>query len=67
MSRAEAVHTVVDALAAIQEHLGAPPKWVATTETQAAFLRDVYGVCRPEVERIPEIESCGSARQAQGS
>lgn len=30
------------------------------TETQAAFLRDVYRVCRPEVERIPEIESCGS-------
>jgi hypothetical protein len=60
MSRAEAVHTVVGALAAIEAHLGAPPKWVATTETQAAFLRDVYAVCRPEVERIPEIESCGS-------
>jgi hypothetical protein len=45
--------------------LGAPPEWVATTETQAAFLRDVYAVCRPEVERIPEIESCGSTSAAE--
>jgi len=60
MSRAEAVHTVVAALVAIEEHLGAPPKWVATTEAQAAFLRDVYAGCRSEVKRIPEIESCGS-------
>jgi Serpin (serine protease inhibitor) len=60
MSAAEAVHTVVSALAAIERHLGAPPDWLATTTTQAAFLRHVYAVCRPEVERIPEIESCGS-------
>jgi len=60
MSAAAAVHTIVGALAAIEEHLGAPPEWVATAETQAAFLRDVYAVCRPEVSRIPEIESCGS-------
>jgi len=60
MSTAAAAHTVVGALAALEEHLGAPPAWQATNETQAVFLREVYEVCRPEVKRIPEIESCGS-------
>ncbi len=60
MSAAAAVHTIVGALAAIEGHLGAPPEWTATTASQATFLRDVYAGCRPEVKRIPEIESCGS-------
>src|SRR5262245_21664700 len=59
MSAVEAAHTVVGALAAIETHIGASPEWRATTESQAAFIRDVYTVCRPEVDRIPEIESCG--------
>src|SRR5215470_3508915 len=65
MSAAAAAHTVVGALAALEAHLGAPREWQATTETQAAFLREVYAVCRPEVKRIPEIESCGSTNAVE--
>jgi len=65
MSTAAAVHTIVGALASIEEHVGAPPEWVAATEGQATFLREVYAVCRPEVKHIPEIESCGSTNAVE--
>jgi len=60
MSGTASVYTIVGALAALERRLGAPPEWVAATETQATFLRDVYAACRPEVGRIAEIESYGS-------
>ena len=60
MSSTASVYTIVGGLAAIEERLGAPREWVAATETQATFLRDVYATCRPEVVRISEIESYGS-------
>src|SRR5215813_5266017 len=65
MSTAAAVHTMVGALASIEEHVGAPPEWVAATESQAIFLREVYAVCRPEVKHIPEIETCGSTNAVE--
>ncbi|HKQ64397.1 MAG TPA: hypothetical protein VJZ73_05290 [Methylomirabilota bacterium] len=61
MSAVEAPLTVVSALAAVEKHVGGHAEWRATTETQGAFLHNVYAPCRAEVERIPEIESCGSS------
>jgi hypothetical protein len=70
MSVAAAHYTIVGALAAIEERLGAPPEWKPGTSAQAAFLRDIYAVCRPEVGRIAEIKSfsaLSSAEPAAGS
>ena len=54
------------ALAAIEEHLGAPPGVGGDDGDPGGFPpRCVHAACRPEVERIPEIENCGSTSAAE--